>query len=385
MDSGTDKIEWDAKLTGFGLRTRDDRRTWIIQYRIGHKQRRLTIGKAERLTMAQAREAARKKLAQVELGIDPAADKAQTRKDSKFTFGSVVADYLAARKGKLRARTYHEVARYLNSSWKSLHASPIATIVRKDVALGLGKITSESGVSSAARARAALSGFFGWALGEGVAEANPVIGTNRPEEPKPRERVLSDAELCAIWNALPEHDYGRVTRLLLLTGQRREEIGGLRREEIDADKRMIRLPKERVKNGRAHEVPFSDLAWSVLAEQPRRIDRDFVFGDRGQGFTAWSRGKTALDRRLAEAGAKIAPWRLHDLRRTAATRMADIGVQPHIIEAVLNHYSGHRAGVASVYNKSPYEKDVRAALALWADHVWSIVEGRESKTLRRPA
>jgi integrase len=369
-----DRFEWDSKLTGFGKRLRDGRETWIIQYRLGHKQRRMTLGSAAKLTPAQAREQARRRLAQVELGQDPAAEKRQSRAEAKHTLRGVIVRYLEARQGALRPKTYTEVRRYLNEHWASLHGVPINSIGRADVALELGKMTRSNGRMAALRARVALSSLYVWALGEGIAEANPVIGTNKPSEASPRDRVLSDDELTAIWNAAGADDYGRIVRLLVLSGARREEIGGLAWNEIDAKERLIRLPAERCKNHRAHDVPLTDLAWSILQEQP--LTGEHVFGRNG--FTAWSRGKQDLDARLGDA---VAPWRLHDVTRSVATRMADIGIMPHVIEQILNHQSGHKRGPAGIYNRSKYEREVRAAMALWSDHVSVLVEGTERKVV----
>jgi integrase len=209
---------------------------------------------------------------------------------------------------------------------------------------------------------------FAWAIGEGLCEVNPVIGTNTLDE-KPRERVLSDMELAAIWKACPDADYGRIVKLLMLTAQRREEIGALRWSEIDFDAKLITLPSTRTKNGRPHEIPLSDSAVAVLEGCIRH--RDLVFGARGKnGLAGWHDGKTALDNACG-----VKDWTLHDLRRTAATRMADIGVQPHIIEAVLNHVSGHKAGVAGTYNRSVYANEKRAALDAWANHLRVIISG----------
>jgi integrase len=375
--NGADKFEWDSELPGFGLRTRNGKRTWIIQYRIGGKQRRLKIGSGV-LTRAQAREAARKKLAQVELGNDPGANRKQERKDAKLTFKAVVADYLEVKKAAVKRRTHYELDHYLNSSLASLHGLPLNAIKRAEIAAELRKIARTSGASSAARARAALSTFFGWCMGEGLVETNPVVGTNKPAENGPRDRVLADEELTAIWRAVPQDaDYGNVIKLLILTGCRRVEIGGLRWSEIDIDKRIIKLPGERTKNGRAHEIPLSDLACSILQGQPRRDGREYVFGDFGHGFTSWWIGKSMLDEKLAG----LKPFVVHDVRRSVATGMANLGVQPHVIECVLNHVSGSRAGVAGVYNRSPYEREVRVALDLWGEHVRALITGGERKVM----
>ena len=174
-------------------------------------------------------------------------------------------------------------------------------------------------------------------------------------------------------------DYGAIVRLLILTGQRREEVGGMLQSEIDTAGALWRIGAERTKNGLPHEVPLSAPALAVLRGLRRRKDtgdeRDLVFGSRDGPFSGWSKAKSALDARLTGALGRVpAAWRLHDIRRTVATGMADLGVQPHVIEAVLNHISGHKAGVAGVYNRSTYATEKRAALDMWADHVTTLGE-----------
>jgi integrase len=188
--------------------------------------------------------------------------------------------------------------------------------------------------------------------------------TNKKDEGGSRERILSDAELAAIWKAAPNNDYGRIVKLLMLTAQRREEIGSLAWPEVDKAGKLITLTGTRTKNHRPHDVPLSDAAMTILEQAPMRVGRALVFGNGKNGYSGWSRSKEALD-----GSAKVAPWTLHDLRRSAATRMADLGVAPHLIEAVLNHVSGHKAGVAGIYNRSTYAEEKRAALDLWASHL----------------
>ena len=187
------------------------------------------------------------------------------------------------------------------------------------------------------RARSTLSAMFGWCVGEGILEANPVVGTNKQSKAKSRDRVLTDDELVAVWTAAPASDFGRIVKLLMLTGQRRDEIADLQRAEIEDD--VLALPAERTKNSRPHDVPLSPQALAVLDDQPERVGREYVFGDGEGGFTGFSSAKERLDDACG-----VADWTLHDLRRTMATRMADLGVQPHVIEAILNHVSGPQGG-----------------------------------------
>ena len=201
--------------------------------------------------------------------------------------------------------------------------------------------------------------------------ANPVQGTNRPVQPKSRERVLSDVELRAIWRACGDDDYGRIVRLLILTAQRRDEVGGMRRDEIADD--LWTIPGERTKNHLEHRLPLSPPALALVGEALRNTNRDFAFGDGQRGFQGWSKCKARLDARIAADGAPLPAWTIHDIRRSAATGMADrLGVLPHIVEAVLNHVSGHKSGVAGIYNRARYSAEMRDALERWSEHVEGI-------------
>jgi integrase len=196
--------------------------------------------------------------------------------------------------------------------------------------------------------------------------------------------VLTDAELADIWNSCRSDDYGMIVKLLILTGTRRDEVGGMVKDEVDLAARKLSVGAERTKNRRPHDVHLSDLALDILGAAIGREGRDgrAVFGDGGsdRGFSGWSKAKVTLDARIAAAlradgREPMAAWVLHDLRRSAATRMADLGVLPHVVEALLNHVSGHKAGVAGVYNRASYWNERRQALDLWAAHVEALVAG----------
>ena len=269
------------------------------------------------------------------------------------------------------------------SCFRPLHSSAITDITRADVASCLNRIIRESGRVTAHMARSNLSSLYTWALQQGIVEQNPVVGTEDPGPAKSRDRVLKDGELAAIWRACNDDDYGRIIKLLICTGCRRDEIGGLRQGEIDLDAGTITLPAERVKNGHAHVLPLPPLARSIIASIPQRNGRDHLFGTRSSGgHTGWDRSKKDLDGRLA---GKVARWVVHDIRRSVATRMADLGVEPHIIEAAINHQSGHKAGIAGTYNRSRYEKQVAAAMSIWCSHLESLIGGGERKVVAFPA
>ena len=362
-------IEFDETMPGFGLRIRagghNEHRTFIAQYKIGAKHRRMTLGNVAKVGLDTARRQAKQIFGKVADGKDPANDKATARSEAGQSFGIIAADYLDVQRGRLRPRSFDGASRYLTKHWKPLHKLTLASINRATVAARLRELAKDNGPVAADRARGVLSAFFAWAIGEGLCEANPVIGTNKAaDEETTRDRVLTDTELAAIWQAVPVSNYGRIVRLLMLTGCRRIEIGGLRWSEVDLDARKIALPGERTKNARPHEVPLSKDAMAILRATPRHDGRDTVFSDGSGGFSGWSRAKASLDK-----AANVEGWALHDLRRTAATRMADSGVQPHIIEAVLNHISGHKGGVAGIYNRAAYEPEKRAALDTLASYI----------------
>jgi len=306
------------------------------------------------------------------LGRDPGQDKIDSR--TQVMVSEALRNYLAHQRTRLKWRSYVEVERHLLKGCKPLHSSPLAKVDRRAVAALISTSASNSGNVTANRVRASLAAFFAWAMREGLIDSNPVIGTNRQPE-KSRDRVLSDSELKLIWNTLGADDYSTVVRLLMLTGQRADEIAALRWSEIVNDE--IKLPAERTKNGRGHIVPIVPAMRAILDKCERREGDEFLFGRRkGRPFRGWGECKAALDRRIKDSGAKLPHWTHHDLRRTMATRLAESGTAPHIIEAVLNHISGHKAGVAGIYNRASYEPQKRVALGKWADHVEALVSGK---------
>jgi integrase len=256
--------------------------------------------------------------------------------------------------------------RYFNCHWQALHDLPIGGVTRADVAASLTIIAKDKGPVAANRARSALSKLYAWAIGEGLCDANPVIGTNKRDENGPRERSLSNAEVAQLWLAAGDDDYGRILKLLLLTGCRRAEIGDLKWSEIDLEAHTITLPGGRTKNGRQHVVPLTDSAVAILTSIERRGDREYVFGHtRAGGFCAW-----AIYKREFDATVKTKePWTVHDLRRTVRTGLGELGVAPHIAEAVINHLPPK---LIRTYDRNKYESEKRAALAQWETHLKTV-------------
>lgn len=343
---------------------------WLYQYKVGTKHRRITIGSAAVIPLAKAKSTATDLYAKVRLGQDPAGARVEARRQAGDTFAAVRTRYLVARRGAIRPKTYVEVERYLTKHCAPLDGLQVRAITRANVAERLAAINASSGAVSANRARTALSSFLGWCAREGLVDNNAAAFTNvQPEQS--RDRVLADCELDAIWHSLPVGHFGDIVRLLLLTGQRAKEIGDLQWSEIDLAAGQIRLPGSRTKNGRPHIVPLSTAARAILEAQPRRAGRDLVFGVGRGGFNGFTLARRRLDAKLRN----VDHWVIHDLRRTCASGMARLGVLPHIIEAVLNHIGGSKAGPAGIYNRETYEPEKRAALDLWAAHVMSIING----------
>jgi integrase len=382
-----DHLVWDDDLPGFGVRLRGNTARWVVQYRVGAQQRRESLGDVRKVEIAAARKIARQRFAQVELGTDPAAERAKARAEAaavKLTLAEVTRRYLNAKADVVRPNTYVQARLHLEQYWQPLAKKPIDAIKLPDVAARLQELIAERGRTAAARARGNLSALFGWAMREGFCEHNPVMHTNDPAEGiEARDRVLSDLELAIVWRACGDDDFGRIVKLLVLTGCRREEIGGLKWSEIGLDTGVMTIPGSRTKNHKTHLLSLPSLATEILRSAPRREGREFVFGGGSTGFNAWSYSTAALHVRIAQAEGKTLPhWTLHDLRRSCRTGMGKLGIAPHVAERVLNHVKG---GVEAIYDRHRYEGEIKTALAIWADHVLAIVEGRDNKiaTLKR--
>ena len=417
----TDQLFWDDEIPGFGIRLRaGGSRSFVFQYALGDKHRRMSLGTAtpesfktikqgNEIIKLGIREQVAQLHAKVKLGQDPAGEKTENRKRASDTFETIAKKYLAAKKESTRPSSYRETERHILKHSKPLSGLQVAGIARRDIATLVGTIKANSGPVAANRVRSTLSDFFSWAMSEGIdgIENNPVINTNKSEE-SPRDRVLNDHELRTIWKYAGDEHYGAIIKLLMLTGQRANEIASLRWTELTVttvpEKRItdtvklpqinisaIELPAERTKNKRSHMVLLSAPADAILAAQPRRVAddgklREFVFGIGQRGFSGWSRCKERLDERITkELGKPLDHWTPHDLRRTMSTLMHDrLGILPHVVEAILNHVSGSKGGVAGVYNKALYLRERSEALNLWADHLLSIVKDRNNVTpLRR--
>jgi len=385
-----EKLYTDADLSGFGARVRRDAsgrvmRSWFLQYRdrTTGKQHRIRLGNIDppaAVPASKARQRATALSVEIQLGNNPQRARKEAKKDHKRIFLDVALQYLADRqagvvgKRPMRPSTHQSAKRHYETHWATFSRRPIAAITVDDVRAELRGIVERFGKVAAIRARSNLSALFTWAMREGVARSNPVIGTHIIAENPPRSRTLSDAEIRAVWAACEEGDFGRIIKLLLITGARRSEIGGLQWSELDLAHGIMTIPATRTKAGRELKLTLPPAALDILRSCPRKGDRQFLFGSRGLAYSRWGFAKMALDKRIAEAGHRLAPWGLHDLRRTAATRLAGLGVRPDIIELTLNH-AGPKEGLGGVYNHYPYQAEIASALAAWARALTNIIEG----------
>jgi integrase len=389
---------WDLDMPGFGCRVRllkgstaDVKRGWEAQGRIHGKQRRENLGDVRKVRDKDARKAAQKWFAQIQMGIDPRAERDRARAQAnRLTLGSVVKHHIEANHDRWSAGTLRACNLHLLRYAEPLHDRPIDTVKRADIAALLHNITHEHGRSSAGRTRTFLSIMFSWAMREGMIESNPVTGTNNPAEGiPPRDRVLSDEELHIVLKSCPGETYPAIVWLLVLTGCRRVEITDLKWTELDLENGLLILPRERVKNRRAFTLPLPHKAIEILKAIPRGEDNgNLVFFERKlrkgrwgrEGFTGLAHWKIKHDKQIViHSGKELPHWTYHDLRRTVRTGLGKLGVRPDIAERCLNHVQG---GIdARVYDKYRYLSEMKTALAMWADHVEAVFNGTTSNVI----
>jgi integrase len=263
---------------------------------------------------------------------------------------------------------------------RTIDGSDIFSVVNEARRHGTPGIRRRKTGPSEGRARdlhTALGSLFGWLHRNRLVTANPCTGVPRPSSGKPGERVLDNGEIIRFWHGCDaiHPTFAAVFRLLLLTGQRRDEVGEMSWDELQDDG-MWNLAGSRTKNGYPHKVPLPPLALEIIESVPHI--GPFVFSTNGRTpISGWSKVKRELDKAMANPPA----WRLHDLRRTAITGMNELGISPHIIEQLVNHQSGHRGGVAGVYNKSVLMPERKDALVSWAKYINRLVVG-ETKILK---
>lgn len=331
------KLYRDDALKGFGCRvSQGGTKTFILVH--GRDRRTITIGRYPIISLSKARGEAKRMLAEFTLG--------KTRPHA-ISYTQATELFL---QDKARAKRPSTVYGYRLLLARFNFDCQLSEITPYEISRRLDRIKAPS-----ARSHALVSAkvFFNWCIKRRYITDNPLLGLTKPKQP-PRDRVLSDAELKAIWTATEEPStFNRIIRLCILTGQRRGELARLQPGYINGE--FCTLPSSLTKNGREHSFPLTD--WSK---------RFLTFAD----FNNWGQAKAALDK---ETGLND-HWVIHDIRRTVATRMAEMGVAPHIIERLLNHISGQISGIAAIYNRARYLEDMRAALELWESRLGAILK-----------
>jgi integrase len=352
-------------------------RSWAVRYRHRGAPRKLTIGPWPAIDLATARDLGAKALRRVAEGDDPAAEKTARRAGTADTVEHVLADYIA--RHVRRKRTGHEIERMLRRDveWR-WRGRKIQDITRRDVIALADAIEARGAPIMANRTFEAVRTFFNWCRAKDIiAGPSPCEGVKPPGDERHRDRVLTDDELRLIWSAcdVVKWPYGPQVRLLILTGCRRTEIADLRWSEVDVEGRMLRLPRERVKNDRAHEVPLNTPALAVLGRIPNSRS-DFVFPSETSASSAssFSRAKRRFDAAiLAATGGAIPHWTFHDIRRTVASGMARLGINLPVIEKCLNHQGGSFGGIVGIYQRHSFTDEKRAALEAWGRFVTTLV------------
>ncbi|SFR35096.1 Site-specific recombinase XerD [Yoonia tamlensis] len=360
----------DTVVPGLVLRVnKSGTKTFSFHKRINGKMTRLTIGHFGPFSLVQARERARQILYEIETGNFE--DRTGIEAENKPTLGDVIPDYI-----EKYAKIHNKDCTRKNAllaKFTTLHGKPIHEIKRADVVKACDTIHKSAPVS-ANRALAYLKHLMGWCVERGMIEANPISGMKPLSKEKPRERVLSDDELGALWAACDDQGYpfGDCIKLLMLSGQRRAEVAEMRWSELDLEKRLWTLPSSRAKNGKQHTVPITDAMLEVLRKPPRFFNSDYVFTTTGKSpVSGFGRVKNRLDTALTEG---TESWIIHDLRRTMSTNMAQLGIPQPVTEALLNHKTGVVSGVAAIYNVYSYADEKREALETWNARIEEITK-----------
>jgi integrase len=374
-------------------------KSWAVRYRHAGRSRKHTLGPYPVLKLSDAREQAREVLQLVQKGADPAREKKIERRravEAKDDF-DCVARLFIERHQRPNNRSWREAARLVGlvpdaddlqtllvlkgglvHKWGE---RTIGDVRRADVIVAIDDIVDRGAPIVANRTLAVLRKLFNWAMERYRVDANPCSGVKPPSREKSRDRVLTDDELKAVWKAADElaWPFGRIVQLLILTGQRREEVAGTTWGEFNLETRVWKLPRGRVKNDAGHDVPLSVEAIELIQGLPRLSGCDLVFSTTGESaVSGFSKAKDKLDEK-----ADVRNWRIHDLRRTVASGMARLGVNLPVIEKVLNHSSGSFAGIVGVYQRHSFADEKRQALEVWARFVTNLVEARadECRTL----
>ena len=387
MPADQDQFLWDdgsGAIKGFGLKvTPVGAKIYIFQYRVVGRRtpKRLTIGRHGSITPEQARNLARSLAVKVVSGDDPAAAKAQSKIEAvslAFTSYSekFISQYLEA-----RWKRPAEGARLIRQfAQPSLLDKVMPAITRRDIHLVLDRAGDR--VATKRNLFAVLRKMFAWTLDRGDIGTSPMEGAKAPIAPISRDRVLTDAEITDVWTNADQlgFPFGPVFRLLILTGQRRQEIAEMDWREVDLQNAEWCIPAARSKNNRAHIVPLSKPAVAILRQLDEHRIHNLVFTTTGTTPpTGWSKAKARLDGLIADHKfdrQEQQLWRIHDLRRSMATGLQKLGIRFEVTEAILNHVSGSRSGVAGIYQRYDWNSEKRDALERWGRHILALTSVR---------
>jgi integrase len=367
---------WDASTPNFGVRvTSTGQKTFVVMKRLNGRLIRRKLGDYPALNLAKARKLAQAALEDIGDGVDPKVrqrerEVEEMRKRAGL-FRIVVQDFTRLHLVKLRSGDEIKtvIERELVPRWGR---RPIADITRREIREAVEAVFDRGAPYAANRLLAFTRKLFNWARDRELIEFNPAAGLKPPGQESRRERVLDDDEVCRLWKATGAMSkaFGMMLRFLLVTAQRREEVGLMRWSDVDFDKAIWTIPRHQTKGDRAHEVPLSPLALSILESMPRQGELVFTTtGDKPLGN--WSKAKAKADELSGASG-----WRIHDLRRTAATNMARAGVSRLVISRVLNHVEG---GVTHIYDRASYLDEKREALCRWAANLADHIARNEAK------
>jgi integrase len=392
-----DRLLWDDRLSGFGCKvTPKGSKVFVYQYRLGGRgspARRYTIGKYGPITAEQARREAEMLALKVAQGVDPQSVKVEKARIAvDLAFSAYVDQFHGNYLTKAWPASEHDAVGLLRRyAVPVLGNKPLPDITRKDITGVLAGARDK--VATASLLFATLRRMMRWAVNQGDLERSPMEGMDAPAKAPSRDRVLSDDELSLIWRASFNlgYPFGQIIRLLIVTGARREEVTSLDWAELAQGDAIWTLPPSRSKNGVAARQPLSSLAAAeldALAAPRGEWPKDgLLFTTTGiTPCSGHSKAKARLDGEVARLAAEEgipppAPWRVHDLRRTLATGLQRLGVRFEVTEAVLNHVSGSKSGVAGIYQRHDWADEKRAALQAWADHVERMLIGTDQTNI----
>lgn len=388
-ESGAWDIRWDTQIPSFGCRIYPSgKKAFIVWYRHRGRKRIHTVGQYGKITLDTARDLAIKHLAKIADNIDPTEQK---RKARSAYIVSAAFDQFIEKYAKQHNKHWKEKRRIFDNDVLPLIGKlPVHEVTKANIVKILDRITDRGAPIAANRALAHIKKFFRWCVQRDILQFSPADGVTKQTPDSSRDRVLTALEIKDVWAACEEigYPYGIFIQLALVTAQRRNEVATLKWKDIDFKNKVWHLPRENTKTDRAHDVPLSDLALSLLEKAPEM--GDLVFTTTGTTpYSGFTQGKNALDKRVQrirnerrEKAVKqgeslktrqdldtLPEWRVHDLRRSAASHMASLRIAPHIIEKILNHSDGIISGVAAVYNRYEYGEEKQQALVKWSEHL----------------